>query len=90
MSKRVAIFLLWFVMLLVAVFALALYGAWALTAEAAFTSAAFVGLSGLTLRRWGFYAWSAAPGRTDVVFWGNLFTASMRGNAIELERHLFL
>lgn len=46
-----------------------LHGAWVLTAEVAFTAAALAGLLGLFLRRDIFHAWSAALGRTGIVFW---------------------
>jgi hypothetical protein len=46
-----------------------LHGAWVLAAEAAFIASAFAGLSGLLLRRDIFHAWSAALGRTGIVFW---------------------
>ncbi len=46
-----------------------LHGAWVLAAEAAFIAAAFAGLVGLILRKDTFHAWSAALGRTGIVFW---------------------
>ena len=46
-----------------------LHGAWVLAAEAAFTAAALAGLLGLALRKEIFHAWSAALGRTGIVFW---------------------
>ena len=46
-----------------------LHGAWVLTAELAFLAAALSGLLGLVLRRDLFKAWSAALGRTGIVFW---------------------
>lgn len=46
-----------------------LHGAWVLTAEIAFLAAALAGLLGLILRRGMFHAWSAALGRTGIVFW---------------------
>ena len=46
-----------------------LHGAWVLTAEAAFMIAALAGLLGLLLRKEIFHAWSAALGRTGIVFW---------------------
>ena len=46
-----------------------LHGAWVLTAELAFLAAALSGLLGLVLRRDLFNAWSAALGRTGIVFW---------------------
>jgi hypothetical protein len=46
-----------------------LHGAWVLAAELAFAVAALVGLLALILRRGGFHRWSAALGRTGIVFW---------------------
>lgn len=46
-----------------------LHGAWVLTAETAFLLAALFGLLGLVLQRDFFHAWSAALGRTGIVFW---------------------
>lgn len=46
-----------------------LHDAWVLTAEAAFALAALAGLLGLVARRDSFHAWSAALGRTGIVFW---------------------
>ncbi len=46
-----------------------LHGAWVLTAEIAFLAAALAGLLGLVLQRDLFHAWSAALGRTGIVFW---------------------
>ncbi len=46
-----------------------LHGAWVLTAEAAFALAALAGLLGLVARRDSFHAWSAALGRTGIIFW---------------------
>lgn len=46
-----------------------LHGAWVLTAEVAFALAALAGLLGLVARRDGFHAWSAALGRTGIIFW---------------------
>jgi hypothetical protein len=46
-----------------------LHGAWVLAAEAAFIVAALAGLSGLILRKNIFHAWSAALGRTGIIFW---------------------
>jgi hypothetical protein len=46
-----------------------LHGAWVLTAEIAFIAAALAGLLGLVLRRDLFHAWSAALGRTGIIFW---------------------
>jgi hypothetical protein len=46
-----------------------LHGAWVLAAEAAFAAAALAGLLALALRRDGLHHWSAALGRTGIVFW---------------------
>ena len=46
-----------------------LHGAWVLAAELAFAAAALVGLLGLALRRERLHRWSAALGRTGIVFW---------------------
>jgi hypothetical protein len=46
-----------------------LHGAWVLTAEVAFITAALAGLLGLVLHKENFHAWSAALGRTGIVFW---------------------
>jgi hypothetical protein len=46
-----------------------LHGAWVLTAEIAFAAAALAGLLGLLLRKDIFHAWSAALGRTGIIFW---------------------
>ena len=46
-----------------------LHGAWVLTAEVTFIAAALAGFLGLILRRDVFHSWSAALGRTGLVFW---------------------
>ena len=46
-----------------------LHGAWVLAAELAFAAAAFLGLLALILRRERLHEWSAALGRTGIVFW---------------------
>lgn len=46
-----------------------LHGAWVLAAEAAFIAAALAGLLGLLLRKDIFHTWSAALGRTGIIFW---------------------
>ncbi len=46
-----------------------LHGAWVLTAEAALLMSALAGLIGLISPRKNFHAWSAALGRTGIVFW---------------------
>jgi len=48
-----------------------------MAAEAAFIAAAFAGLLGLVLRRELFHAWSAALGRTGIVFWVTYLPLSM-------------
>jgi hypothetical protein len=53
------------------------HGAWVLTAEIAFLLAALAGLLGLLLRRDLFHAWSAALGRTGIVFWVTYLPLSM-------------
>ena len=45
-----------------------LHGAWVLTAEIAFIAAALTGLLGLLLQRDFFHTWSAALGRTGIMF----------------------
>ena len=46
-----------------------LHGAWVLTAELAFAAAALTGLLGLLLKNDQIHAWSAALGRTGIVYW---------------------
>ncbi len=46
-----------------------LHGAWVLAAEVAFFASAVAGLLGLVLRRDWLHQWSAALGRTGIVFW---------------------
>lgn len=46
-----------------------LHGAWVLTAELAFALSALAGLVGLVARKEVFHAWSAALGRTGILFW---------------------
>jgi hypothetical protein len=46
-----------------------LHGAWVLTAELAFAASALAGLMGLIAHKDSFHAWSAALGRTGIVFW---------------------
>lgn len=46
-----------------------LHGAWVLTAELAFLAAGLAGLVGLLTRREVFHHWSAALGRTGIIFW---------------------
>ncbi len=45
------------------------HGAWVFAAEAAFIAAALAGLLGLLTRKDVFHRWSAALGRTGIVFW---------------------
>src|SRR6266498_4864441 len=46
-----------------------LHGAWVLTAEIAFIAAGIAGLIALITRRDVFHQWSAALGRTGIIFW---------------------
>lgn len=46
-----------------------LHGAWVLTAEVAFLAAGLAGLVALIARRAPLHRWSAALGRTGIVFW---------------------
>lgn len=46
-----------------------LHGAWVLSAELAFLAAGFAGLLGLIIRRDVLHKWSAALGRTGIIFW---------------------
>ena len=46
-----------------------LHGAWVMAAELAMIAAAVVGLIALIMRRDGLHQWSAALGRTGIVFW---------------------
>ena len=46
-----------------------LHGAWVLAAELAFAAAALVGLLAFVMRRERLHQWSAALGRTGIVFW---------------------
>lgn len=46
-----------------------LHGAWVLSAELAFLAAALAGLIALITKRDIFHQWSAALGRTGIVFW---------------------
>src|SRR5512137_1598755 len=54
-----------------------LHGAWVLTAELAFALAALAGLVGLITRKTSFHAWSAALGRTGIIFWVTYLPLSM-------------
>ena len=46
-----------------------LHGAWVLSAELAFIAAAIAGFVALITRREMFHQWSAALGRTGIIFW---------------------
>jgi len=46
-----------------------LHGAWVLSAEVAFVAAALAGLIALITKRDIFHQWSAALGRTGIIFW---------------------
>ncbi len=46
-----------------------LHGAWVLTAELAFLAAALTGLLALVMKRPALHHWSAALGRTGILFW---------------------
>jgi hypothetical protein len=46
-----------------------LHGAWVLSAELAFVTAAIAGLIALITKRDIFHQWSAALGRTGIIFW---------------------
>ncbi|HET9910287.1 MAG TPA: hypothetical protein VFQ13_00285 [Anaerolineales bacterium] len=46
-----------------------LHGAWVLAAELAFLAAGVAGLVALVTRRETFHNWSAALGRTGIIFW---------------------
>jgi hypothetical protein len=54
-----------------------LHGAWVLTAELAFALATLAGLVGLIMRRDVYHAWTAALGRTGIVFWVTYLPLSM-------------
>ena len=54
-----------------------LHGAWVLAAEVAFFAAALAGFLGLVMRREVFHTWSAALGRTGIVFWVTYLPLSM-------------
>jgi len=46
-----------------------LHGAWVLAAEVAFLAAGVTGLIALVMKRDNFHNWSAALGRTGIIFW---------------------
>ena len=46
-----------------------LHGAWVLAAEVAFLAAGIAGLIALVTKRDSFHNWSAALGRTGIIFW---------------------
>lgn len=54
-----------------------LHGAWVLTAEIAFLAAAGTGILALVTRRMRLHEWSAALGRTGIVFWVTYLPLSM-------------
>ncbi|MGZ9235173.1 MAG: hypothetical protein ACXW4E_06580, partial [Anaerolineales bacterium] len=54
-----------------------LHGAWVLTAELAFLAAGLAGLIALITRRDAFHKWSAALGRTGIVFWVSYLPLSL-------------
>lgn len=54
-----------------------LHGAWVLTSEIFLILAALAGLLGLLLKRDIFHVWSAALGRTGIVFWITYLPLSM-------------
>jgi len=54
-----------------------LHGAWVLAAEVAFAAAALAGLLALVMRRKNLHHWSAALGRTGIVFWLTYLPISM-------------
>ena len=54
-----------------------LHGAWVLSAELAFLVAGLAGLLGLIIRRDTLHKWSAALGRTGIIFWGTYLPLSL-------------
>jgi hypothetical protein len=54
-----------------------LHGAWVLAAELAFVAAAIAGAVALISRRERFHHWSAALGRTGIVFWVSYLPLSL-------------
>ena len=54
-----------------------LHGAWVLAAEVAFFAAGLMGLLGLITRRESFHRWSAALGRTGILFWLTYLSLSL-------------
>ncbi len=54
-----------------------LHGAWVLSAEVAFLAAGLTGLLGLLTRRAAFHRWSAALGRTGILFWVSYLPLSL-------------
>lgn len=54
-----------------------LHGAWVLAAELAFLAAGLAGLIGLIARRHILHKWSAALGRTGIIFWVSYLPLSL-------------
>ena len=54
-----------------------LHGAWVMTAELAFIAAGLAGLGALITRRNLFHKWSAALGRTGIIFWVSYLPLSL-------------
>ncbi len=54
-----------------------LHGAWVIAAELAFALSALAGLAGLVMKRDALHDWSAALGRTGIVFWVTYLPLSM-------------
>ncbi|HET9590923.1 MAG TPA: hypothetical protein VFO91_19180 [Anaerolineales bacterium] len=54
-----------------------LHGAWVMAAELAFIAAGAIGLIGLLSRRKAFHQWSAALGRTGIIFWTTYLPLSL-------------
>ena len=54
-----------------------LHGAWVLAAELAFIAAGLAGLAALIARREIFHKWSAALGRTGILFWVSYLPLSL-------------
>ena len=54
-----------------------LHGAWVLSAELAFVAAAIAGLIALITKRDIFHQWSAALGRTGIIFWVSYLPLSL-------------
>lgn len=54
-----------------------LHGAWVMAAELAFIAAGAIGLIGLLSRRKALHQWSAALGRTGIIFWTTYLPLSL-------------